>query len=451
MNKNKNNFKGIRLKKLNVFIFAVTSIICLLIQFYSFKVMDDYRSLQDTMASFRDEQKYETQLRTTSNYLSKLASNYVITGATKYLYNYYDEADSKSRVSAIMEIKNLSENSIVKSYLDTALDYSSQLEEMETQAFLLALEGYEIPREEYPKQLADEYLTLEDRSLSNDEKISKASSLLKSNTYQASHNIVISSVDSSIVVMTKEINIQYEQINDKIVRNIAYLGMLTLLLLLSALSIVLINSKSIINPISSMISSINNNKEMEIKGANEIRYLADTYNQMYEKIKTSQELLLHDATHDALTGLENRKAYTDLYKENNEKDICYILVDADNFKLINDTYGHDMGDKVLKKIAEMLTETFNGQGRCFRLGGDEFAAIMLNVDKAQKDRIKELISTLQNKAKGLDSDEYPPFTFSIGVAFSGDEISSGITYKDADLALYEAKKSKNKAVFYNEI
>jgi diguanylate cyclase (GGDEF)-like protein len=100
---------------------------------------------------------------------------------------------------------------------------------------------------------------------------------------------------------------------------------------------------------------------------------------------------------DALTGLKNRMAYMDMCKNlaqiQNNTDVIYtIMLDTNNFKKVNDTYGHHRGDEILKDVAKALSETFAGNDyMVFRIGGDEFAVISLNADEAV---LKEKVETI---------------------------------------------------------
>ena len=99
---------------------------------------------------------------------------------------------------------------------------------------------------------------------------------------------------------------------------------------------------------------------------------------------------------DALTGILNRRAY-ESYIARIQKRVIFIEFDVDRFKSINDTYGHDVGDRCLKAVSQTLQETFSYIGLCFRTGGDEFI-VALESYKGSLDTItSEFVGLLEEK------------------------------------------------------
>ncbi|WP_457643418.1 putative bifunctional diguanylate cyclase/phosphodiesterase [Persephonella sp.] len=162
--------------------------------------------------------------------------------------------------------------------------------------------------------------------------------------------------------------------------------------------------------------------------------------------------LLNLATYDPLTKMYNRRAVVQYATKEVERSIRYnhpfsvILLDIDDFKAVNDTYGHTIGDIVLKKIAYLIAEEVRETDKVGRYGGEEFIVILpeTSVDNAVKlaERIRRKISEFS-----FEINNYVlTITVSIGVAGLGEH---GKTFEEilqaADLALYEAKrKGKNR-------
>ncbi len=158
-----------------------------------------------------------------------------------------------------------------------------------------------------------------------------------------------------------------------------------------------------------------------------------------------------EADHDALTGLLNRRSFDRDITQLHESQVPYSLVicDIDDFKKINDTYGHLVGDKVLKEVGEILTNYVRNNTRSYRYGGEEFVVLLPNADenaaKVVGERLREVI---ENRTIQINSARIN-FTASFGGTKrkEGDDIASVIGR--ADKALYEAKKSgKNRVVIY---
>lgn len=150
------------------------------------------------------------------------------------------------------------------------------------------------------------------------------------------------------------------------------------------------------------------------------------------------------AQQDGLTGLYNRssaeKLITECLINNPEGSGAMLMIDVDNFKTINDSGGHDYGDKVLCRISMILLDFFRSEDIIARLGGDEFCVFMRKVSSPQivMDRCAVLAEKISDETGG---DGYLAATCSIGAAMCENEINSfGTLYKNSDIALYDAKR-----------
>ncbi len=150
------------------------------------------------------------------------------------------------------------------------------------------------------------------------------------------------------------------------------------------------------------------------------------------------------AYRDHLTDLPNRRSFMHDLEILNEDQIgsgiAIIMMDLDGFKPINDTYGHDVGDKLLLEIGRRFSDVTNGKAIVSRLGGDEFALLLRNisnVDQAKK-IAKKLVQSLS--AAIIVSNHKLRVGTSLGIAYSSDPGVNGVSLlKQADIALYEAK------------
>ena len=148
------------------------------------------------------------------------------------------------------------------------------------------------------------------------------------------------------------------------------------------------------------------------------------------------------AEHDALTGVLNRAAFERITEtlRSNPHPLAFVLLDIDNFKGINDTYGHDTGDEILKKVSDILTTNFRDSDAAFRFGGDEFALILTNYKEGQEEFIIKKFDEINEKLLHPE-DGLPPVSVSAGAAFSPGGYCDEI-FKKADLALYRVKKTE---------
>ncbi len=183
------------------------------------------------------------------------------------------------------------------------------------------------------------------------------------------------------------------------------------------------------------------------------RHLYQLYgvqNKLHDTLKSST----HHANYDMLTGLANRKHYEEYMKELLDKKTFFALlfIDLNKFKPINDTYGHDVGDKVLIEVAKRLNASIDDGDMVARLGGDEFVIITQRkrlflgnfINKIEKSMIKTF-----KASSNIDI----TISLSMGISiFPVDSTSETFLRKYADEAMYVAKKDPNKShAYYSEI
>ena len=180
-----------------------------------------------------------------------------------------------------------------------------------------------------------------------------------------------------------------------------------------------------------------------------------------EKVKL-EEKLRYMATHDLLTGIPNRAIFEDRlrlaierhfrYSEISSEDFFFsiILVDLDDFKAINEQYGHLQGDKLLIECAKRLGDTMRDSDTIARFSGDEFMIIVENITTYSN--VKQLVQRIQQALKApiqLD-DASVTITASMGIScYPCDGMDYQTLFKNADNALYRAKETKDHFCFYN--
>ena len=115
------------------------------------------------------------------------------------------------------------------------------------------------------------------------------------------------------------------------------------------------------------------------------------------------------------------------------------ILDVDKFKQVNDRYGHEMGDTILKKVANLLEENFRATDHPARIGGDEFAVILTDATEEMKPVIEEKIMSINNTLMNPEKD-MPKVSLSVGIAFSANGFEDDL-YRKADSALYVTKEN----------
>ncbi len=177
--------------------------------------------------------------------------------------------------------------------------------------------------------------------------------------------------------------------------------------------------------------------------------------EMQTSIIESRKILAYQASHDPLTGILNRQAILDRFKneisraERHDEPLAVGMCDIDNFKLVNDTYGHQTGDDVLREFAKTLSSCLRKYDSVGRIGGEEFLVITPMKSEINSTPIFDRLCAQISKNKISTRSGALPVTMSIGVAYAtiGDTVDE--TMEAADKALYRAKDQGRNQVVYS--
>jgi diguanylate cyclase (GGDEF)-like protein/PAS domain S-box-containing protein len=162
--------------------------------------------------------------------------------------------------------------------------------------------------------------------------------------------------------------------------------------------------------------------------------------------KYAQEELVFNATHDVLTGLPNRvlflgrlQSVVDQMKRHPHLAAAVLFVDIDDFKIVNDCYGHAVGDAFIKEVSSRLRACIRGDGTVARMGGDEFTVLVEDIsDPSDAIRVAERIQSSLRQPLILDGLEIFK-SASIGIALTSQGTTAEAVLQNADIAMYRAK------------
>ncbi len=188
---------------------------------------------------------------------------------------------------------------------------------------------------------------------------------------------------------------------------------------------------------------------MFLKSYNQ-RLLRDVEKKTKDLKKVNKKLKMISET-DELTKINNRRRFFDLGFKALKKsilsssDLCIVMIDIDDFKKINDTYGHDIGDKVLIQLSSILSAILDEKHIFGRLGGEEFAIVLVDMNLEDAFNFAEIIRKNIANAEVCIEDKRITYTISSGIAHRENRDCLDEILKEADTLLYKSKKSgKNK-------
>ena len=160
---------------------------------------------------------------------------------------------------------------------------------------------------------------------------------------------------------------------------------------------------------------------------------------------------------DVLTGLLSRRAFIGKMEriisraQHNNTALSFLVMDIDNFKNINDTYGHFIGDELLKAFAAVMKDCFRTEDIIGRLGGEEFAVAISNIDNASALKVAERLRREIEMVSILSNDTSVSTTISIGIAYRHQDVNGYETlFREADAALYRAKNTGRNSIILAE-
>lgn len=436
--------KGLKIQTVSLWIALCTALVAILIGYSIMNVKKQYRQLTRMSHKYTLTQKDAMNISLGSDYLTEQARLYIITKEQLHADAYFMETDvTQRRERALLEIeKQLSGDDEVTLQLSKdALRLSNALMDLELHAMKLAALSADADIARLSSEIRDYKLPGEELAYTSQEMADTASELLFGHEYRAKKQEIDDTLSNVTKSAIKVCEMKQEESEAAMEQALTSQSICTLLIVLLVFLAYAMIAVLILKPIRIYINCIKNNNFLEITGAYEFKYLAATYNNVYEMSQAQHNLLRQKAEHDALTGLLNRQAFEQIKDDLRtlSQPIALLLIDVDEFKSINDTYGHEIGDQALQKAASLLEESFRSADYIFRVGGDEFAAILQDVTPEHKEiigrKIDRINRTLQHPPK-----DFPKYSVSIGAAFSQNGYEDEL-FGRADAALYHTKEN----------
>ena len=446
--KKKKRKKGISLRLLYSCLIVVTVVVFSFTMFSAYLLASTFSSLPEATNEHISMEKAAHELMDASDYLTENVQRFTVDGNMKFLKAYFTEAfDNNRRESAIKKMSSDPKCKDALSQLQEAMDSSLELMKQEYYAMRLVIDAKKY--KEYPEILDSVELKAADKALSEDEKMRLANKLVLNDDYYGIKDNIRTNMQESLTELE---NLTLSEENNSLHnlhKQLIIVCIMTVIQTLSIVFMVILTSHLGIKPILKAVEKIKIDDPIPEIGANEFRYLAHTYNKMYSIYKNSLERLNFKASHDELTGAYNRSGYELLLSSVDLSTTHLILFDLDNFKGINDNYGHETGDRVLKKLVDTLKNNFRIDDYICRIGGDEFVVFMVHSSPAMKNLITTKIENINNQLSE-ETDGIPPISTSVGIVHGTDVKDSSTLFEKADEAMYKSKqKGKRTLTFYS--
>ena len=425
---------------------------------YSFLRINAVQDCMATQSQIELRRKtYERQsqaLCDASDDLTESAWRFIAIGDSESLNHYWTEVCSEqSRERAVRALRQQPLTQEEQALLDTAKRTSDALIQGETWAMRLVAEGLGLDQEDMPDAVAAFELPAGQSGLSAPMKKKLAVDYIFGRDYMDRKQEIRQSLSRLQALLSQRTGAELEDAFERTRRAlkaaqaalIAVLAVLSLICLI-LYALVLIPFLYYCETLSRGISL--DQPRLRPCGASEMRLFARVFNRLYDQWKAQNEQLARLSATDFLTGIPNRQTLFDYVEREIRQGrgaLGVMMVDIDNFKAVNDSYGHQAGDQVLIQIARCLSECVPaGGGLAARLGGEEFVLALSNASPGAVDRLAQRI---QDQLCQLnDRQELLPcaktrVTVSMGSVLwtrEGDTSPRQLIHL-ADLALYRAK------------
>ncbi|MCR5699790.1 MAG: diguanylate cyclase [Treponemataceae bacterium] len=440
--------KGVNLQVTFLILACLTFFLTGMTIYFFTDVAKCYKVLQESTKKYYQAEFYVSEFLDATDYLSEQSKFYIVNQNKENLDNYFYELTKKVRrqisVAKLNEIINgdniSNDENPAYDYLMESLFSTDDLVDLETHAMKLVAIANDINLEEIDEELQYYDVSPDELALSKTQKIMKARDLVYGEQYQQIRNAALENQQMAKKIINEVTKEKQNQSFKKLSVAITALEVFISILVATVFLLILMNQFLLLKPLEKFIECVKLDNPLPEVPSQEMGYLARTYNRINEIRKENTMFLKEKAERDALTKLYNRQVFQQNAAglANTQTELLLLLLDIDSFKSINDTYGHDTGDKVIVKAATLMRDYLGGDSDTYRIGGDEFVVFVRNKDASYFDILKKNVEKI-NSILSEASDGVPESSISVGVAYSSNGYSKEL-YNDADQALYYTKE-----------
>ena len=338
MKEEKGRFE-ISIRRIHIFLITILVVISAIVVVATYHLTQTFFRIDATHEEKAELQKAARQLMDASDYLTEQAQRFTISGDKRFMENYFTEAfESNRREDALSKMDVDQKTEAALEQLQEAMAASVSLMDQEYYSMRLVVEakGYT----DYPAILDEVRLSPEDAALSSADKIRRATELVLNDDYYAQKDKIRNDMQESMAEIDKLAESEEAREYASLKKAMIFVRVVIILHAITIIFMVLLTSKVSLNPIIRAADKIKENEPIPEAGAKEFKYLAKAYNKMYFKNRSSLEQLNFKVSHDELTGAYNRFGYDYIISNIDIRNAHMMLIDVDDFKSINDNYGH---------------------------------------------------------------------------------------------------------------
>ncbi len=431
--------QGVSIRNLHLLMAFIILTISVLLLLATFLAKAGYTRMRENTEDYIQWERDADDLQRASDYLTEQVRCFVVTGNRLYLDNYFQEANvTRRRDRALENMSGFLGDSEAYRSLQAAMDESIKLMDREYYAMRLAIAAFGLEDEDFPEVVMKTELSEEDALLPPEAQKAAAREKVFDDVYHKRKDAITANVQACLTTLADEVGGQQKATAYRLDDMLRRQRLLIIISISMTLLTMLLTLLQVISPLLRAVIYIRADEPIPIKGSKEFQFLARTYNLMYEANREQKEHLAFEATHDPLTGIYNRSGYDFLLNNTDWSTSCLLLFDVDKFKQINDTYGHETGDRLLQRVAKAIRDSFRSQDYVCRIGGDEFAVIMVHTDTSQAELVRGKVGRI-NENLGRDEGDLPGTFVSCGAAYGADAANFKAVFQNADAALYRVK------------
>ena len=279
--------RGVSLRRFSILMLFVSLVIMVILLVTTFRTVNAFHSLSAATSDYIEQAAAADNLMDASDYLTEEVQRYTVMGERPHLENYFREAEEdRRREQALAVMFRNAPNSPALTQLQTAMQESVDLMNREYYAMRLVLEAS--GDQDIPEAIRAVELTEEDRALSPEEKNAKARLLMHDSDYYAQKSRIRADMQECVDTLTENTHQVRQNMENRMGRCLTWMIILIVVQSVCVFKFLLLTNRLGVRPLLNAVNHIRRDEQLPVTGAQEFRYLADTYNKMYHTYKKRQ-------------------------------------------------------------------------------------------------------------------------------------------------------------------